>query len=163
TQPSQAWASVSGAGGVPTPGVIDTVLTGVAVQSASDVWAVGYSFDGSADRPLALHWDGTTWSNSPISGAGRLRKVAAAGPGHGGGGRRGGGGHLLQREPAALPDARGSFQRDGVDDGRLGRRRARNRRAHRPGGRPGGIDAHRGGPAGPPPARRAGELPDRAG
>jgi hypothetical protein len=42
TQPSPAWVSVTGAGGVPAPGVIDTVLTGIDVQSASDVWAVGY-------------------------------------------------------------------------------------------------------------------------
>src|SRR5262249_45891089 len=82
TQPSPAWASVSGAGGVPAPGVVGTGLTGGAVPSASDVWGVGYSFDGSADRPLALHWDGSSWSNSPISGAGLLRKVAAAGPGN---------------------------------------------------------------------------------
>src|SRR5215813_12702790 len=82
TRPSPAWVSVTGAGGVPAPGVIDTVLTGVDVQSASDVWAVGYYFDGSADRPLALHWDGSSWSNSPIPGAGLLRKVRAAGPGN---------------------------------------------------------------------------------
>src|SRR5215468_11798533 len=39
-------------------------------------------FDGSADRPLALHWDGSSWSNSPIPGAGLLRKVRAAGSGN---------------------------------------------------------------------------------
>jgi VCBS repeat protein len=82
TRPSPTWVSVTGAGGVPAPGVIDTVLTGIDVQSASDVWAVGYYFDGSADRPLALHWDGSTWSNSPIPGTGLLRKVRAAGPGN---------------------------------------------------------------------------------
>src|SRR5262249_882426 len=48
----------------------------------SDVWAVGYYFDGSANRPLALHWDGSTWSNSPIPGTGLLRKVRAVGPGN---------------------------------------------------------------------------------
>ena len=79
-QPSPAWVSVTGAGGVPAPGVIDTVLTGIDVRSASDVWAVGYYFDGSADRPLALHWDGSNWSNSPIPGAGLLRKVRAVAP-----------------------------------------------------------------------------------
>src|SRR5262249_8812078 len=78
--PSPAWVWVTGAGGVPAPGVIDTVLTGIDVRSASDVWAVGYYFDGSADRPLALHWDGSNWSNSPIPGAGLLRKVRAVAP-----------------------------------------------------------------------------------
>jgi hypothetical protein len=80
TQPSPTWVSVTGAGGVPSPGLIDTVLTGVDVLTASDVWAVGYYFDGSVDRPLALHWDGSTWSNSPIPGAGLLRKVRALAP-----------------------------------------------------------------------------------
>src|SRR5262249_15546202 len=69
-------------GGVRAAGVIDTVLTGIDVRSASDVWAVGYYFDGSANRPLALHWDGSTWSNSPIPGTGLLRKVRAVGPGN---------------------------------------------------------------------------------
>ena len=82
TQPSAAWVSVSDAGGVPAPGMIDTVLTGVDVQSASDVWAVGYYFDGSVNRPLALHWDGSTWSNSPVPGAGMLRKVREVAPGN---------------------------------------------------------------------------------
>src|SRR5262249_5658366 len=38
TNPSAGWVSVSGAGGVPSPGQVDTVLTGVDVLSASDVW-----------------------------------------------------------------------------------------------------------------------------
>jgi len=62
------------------PGAIDTVLTGVDALSASDVWAVGYYFDGGINQPLALHWDGSTWSNSPIPGAGMLRKVKAIAP-----------------------------------------------------------------------------------
>ena len=81
TQPSPAWVSVTGAGGVPVPGTIDTILTGVDVLSASDVWAVGYYFDGGVNQPLALHWDGSTWSNSPVPGAGMLRKVRAIAPG----------------------------------------------------------------------------------
>ena len=80
TQPSPKWVSVSGAGGVPSPGKVETVLTGIDVRTASDVWAVGYYNDGSAERPLALHWNGSTWSNSPIPGAGALRKVAAISP-----------------------------------------------------------------------------------
>ncbi len=74
TRPSPSWALVSG---VPSPGQVDTVLTGVDVRSASDVWAVGYYNDGSADRPLALHWNGTSWSNSAVPGTGLLRKVRA--------------------------------------------------------------------------------------
>ena len=74
TQPSPSWGLV---GGVPAPGQVDTVLTGVDVLSASDVWAVGYCNDGGADRPLALHWDGSAWTSSPVPGAGLLREVQA--------------------------------------------------------------------------------------
>jgi hypothetical protein len=81
TQPSPTWVSVTGAGAVPSPGTVDTVLTGVDVRTASDVWAVGYYNNGSAPQPLALHWNGSKWSNSPIPGAGLLRKVKAVGPG----------------------------------------------------------------------------------
>jgi hypothetical protein len=77
TKASPKWVSVSGAGGVPSPGKVESVLTGVNVLSASDVWAVGYYNDGSAQHPLALHWNGSKWSNSPIPGAGALRKVTA--------------------------------------------------------------------------------------
>ena len=77
TKPSPTWVSVSGAGGVPSPGRVETVLTAVNVRTASDAWAVGYYLDGSAERPLALHWNGSTWSNSTIPGAGALRKVTA--------------------------------------------------------------------------------------
>ena len=80
TQPSPAWVSVTGAGGVAPVGTIDKVLTGVDVLSADDVWAVGYYFDGSVNRPLALHWDGSTWSNTPVPGAGMLRKVRVLAP-----------------------------------------------------------------------------------
>jgi FG-GAP-like repeat len=73
--PSPSWVSVSGAGGVPSPGKVETVLSGVSVRTASDVWAVGYYDDGSVKRPLALHWNGSSWQNSQIPGAGLLRKV----------------------------------------------------------------------------------------
>jgi len=80
TQPSPSWALVTG---VPAPGNIDTVLTAVNVRTASDVWAVGYYNDGSADQPLALHWDGSAWTSSPVvPGAGLLRQVSALAPGN---------------------------------------------------------------------------------
>jgi hypothetical protein len=80
TVPSPSWVSVSGAGGVPSPGTVETVLTGVDVRTATDVWAVGYYDDGSVKQPLALHWNGTSWTNSPILGAGLLRDVVAVAP-----------------------------------------------------------------------------------
>jgi hypothetical protein len=38
-------------------------LTGVSASSPTDAWAVGSAgpYDGTKSRPLALHWDGTTW------------------------------------------------------------------------------------------------------
>ena len=82
TLPSPSWVSVSAAGGVPSPGTVDTVLSGVEVRTASDVWAVGYYDNGSDQRPLALHWDGSSWSTSPVPGIGMLRKVKAITPGN---------------------------------------------------------------------------------
>jgi hypothetical protein len=76
TKPSPSWVLVSG---VPAPGQVDTVLTGVHVRTASDVWVVGYCNDGGADRPLALHWNGSTWTSSTVPGAGLLREVKAVG------------------------------------------------------------------------------------
>jgi len=76
TKPSPSWVLV---GGVPAPGQVDTVLAGVDVRTASDVWAVGYCNDGGADRPVALHWNGSTWTSSPVPGAGLLREVKAVG------------------------------------------------------------------------------------
>ena len=81
TQPSPTWVSVTGAAGFPVPpGTVDTVLTGVDVLSADDVWAVGYYFDGGVNQPLALRWDGSTWSYSQVPGAGLLRKVRVLAP-----------------------------------------------------------------------------------
>jgi hypothetical protein len=37
-------------------------LTAVSSSSATNAWAVGYYYDGTAQRPLTLHWDGTQWS-----------------------------------------------------------------------------------------------------
>jgi VCBS repeat protein len=80
--PSPSWVSVSGGGGVPAPGAVETVLTGVSVRTASDVWAVGYYDGGAGKRPLALHWNGSSWSNSPVPGIGMLRQVSAVAPGN---------------------------------------------------------------------------------
>jgi hypothetical protein len=77
TVPSPAWCLVPD---VPAPGQVDTILTAVDVQTASDVWAVGYCNDGGADRPVALHWDGSAWTNYPVPGGGLLREVKEISP-----------------------------------------------------------------------------------
>jgi hypothetical protein len=53
--PSPAWVSVTGAGGVPSPGTVETVLTGVDVRTASDVWAVGYYDNGTGEFCVSKH------------------------------------------------------------------------------------------------------------
>src|SRR5258708_32022188 len=47
----------------PNPGTVANNLTGVAVVSACDAWAVGYDTSGNgAFRTLILHWNGTRWT-----------------------------------------------------------------------------------------------------
>jgi hypothetical protein len=56
----------------PDPGgpAHDNYLTSVSAISASDAWAVGEYSDGTVDRTLAEHWDGTTWTQVPSPDAG---------------------------------------------------------------------------------------------
>ena len=55
-------------------------LSGVAVKSASNAWAVGYYQRGSAQYTLTEHWNGSRWtlvpSPSPATGQSRLHGVA---------------------------------------------------------------------------------------
>ncbi|MGH2482118.1 MAG: hypothetical protein ACRDHW_20905, partial [Ktedonobacteraceae bacterium] len=45
------------------------LLNGIAATSANDIWAVGATevARGSSDVPLAIHWDGHSWSTAPLS------------------------------------------------------------------------------------------------
>ena len=82
SSPAPSWISVSGAGAVPAPGKVETVLTDVDVRTSSDVWAVGYYDHGSGQRPLVLHWDGVAWTISWVPGIGLLRDVRAVSAGN---------------------------------------------------------------------------------
>ena len=54
-----SWAIVTSANTLsPTP----SILLGVTCVSASDCWAVGYSFNGANYQTLAERWDGTSWA-----------------------------------------------------------------------------------------------------
>ena len=62
---------------VPSPTVgTGPTLTGVAAESASDVWAVGYDTPSGATTPqtLTMNWNGTAWStvSSPDVGSSSL-------------------------------------------------------------------------------------------
>lgn len=66
---------------IPTPGFrARDILLGIAAQSASDVWAVGYSNNSG----LTAHWDGTGWTRVPAADPGtrfwHFNAVAALGP-----------------------------------------------------------------------------------
>src|SRR5438552_5030878 len=61
----------------PNPGSSSNSLSGIAVVSANDVWAVGTYNNGGSDQALTMHWDGTRWSVIPNPSAGSLVKVAA--------------------------------------------------------------------------------------
>ncbi|MDQ6877501.1 MAG: hypothetical protein M3082_07340 [Candidatus Dormibacteraeota bacterium] len=66
----------------PSPGS-DVQLNGVATISPSDAWSVGFTNNSSwaANRTLAEHWNGSTWSlvstPNPSSGANELWDVSA--------------------------------------------------------------------------------------
>jgi hypothetical protein len=59
-------------------------LFGVAAASANDVWAVGQTFDFTDSAPLAMHWNGSSWSVATIASPGNqavLNGVSALGTG----------------------------------------------------------------------------------
>jgi len=75
-----AWSQVT----APDPGTSGTTLEGVAGSGPNDVWAVGYYTNsgehGVLGHPLAIHYDGTAWTETPMpeSGSGTfLHSVAA--------------------------------------------------------------------------------------
>ncbi len=60
-------------------------LEGVSAYSATNVWAVGSSYDGNTYNTLVEHWDGSAWTivsspNPPSSSAARLYAVSAVAP-----------------------------------------------------------------------------------
>ncbi|HEY0069468.1 MAG TPA: hypothetical protein VGE04_05815, partial [Chloroflexia bacterium] len=72
---------------VPTPNVGQRLntLSGVAMRSADDVWAVGYRVgDKSQHLPITMHWDGSEWrmveAPAPARVANYLYDVTLAGP-----------------------------------------------------------------------------------
>jgi hypothetical protein len=75
--PCPAWARMVSGDGEGTP----DVLTSVAVISAMDVWAVGYTVVNQIARTHIQHWDGEAWtpvsSPSPFAEGTRLWGVAA--------------------------------------------------------------------------------------
>jgi hypothetical protein len=58
---------------LPTPPVSTdfVALQDVVALSPSDAWAVGYVVDAEfQNRPLAIHWDGTSWTRVPVPDTG---------------------------------------------------------------------------------------------
>lgn len=73
-----AWTAEQG----PSPGSEANELLDVDASEPNDVWAVGRTASGFGDRPLALHYDGTTWLevDLPDELTGVLTGVAAVAP-----------------------------------------------------------------------------------
>ena len=44
----------------PNPGTVFSELNGVSATSPGNAWAVGGYSNGSGEKPLILHWNGTT-------------------------------------------------------------------------------------------------------
>ena len=71
-------------------GVGDAELDSVRAISDSDIWVTGSSFNlnGSSRQPLILHFDGRTWTRTPVPPVGgpgddiRVLSVAASSPGN---------------------------------------------------------------------------------
>ena len=55
----------------PSGPTLDQELTGVSGSSASDAWAVGFYYNGSFDKSMILHWNGSSWKQvtSPSPGS----------------------------------------------------------------------------------------------
>ena len=58
-------------------------LAAVTCVSASDCWAVGFSFDGTVNQTLIVHWDGNSWAivpspNTSITQSNTLAAVTCA-------------------------------------------------------------------------------------
>jgi hypothetical protein len=59
------------------PGAQSAELDGIAIISASDIWAVGSGFGSSHTGPLVMHFDGKQWSQVTVPGNGALIGVTA--------------------------------------------------------------------------------------
>ena len=70
----------------PSPGARQNILYGVTALSHCDVWAVGGFQDGKGTwHPLALHWDGSAWTQVPGAEPGATGNVLYAVSASGGG------------------------------------------------------------------------------
>lgn len=67
----------------PSPGLQTNVLHAVQGLSANNVYAVGYKSDFGTPQMIALHWDGSSWtqqSTPTVTGGSALQCIAVIGP-----------------------------------------------------------------------------------
>jgi hypothetical protein len=65
----------------PTLGSLHNYFNSVVALAPNDVWAVGYTYDGTTTSALAEHWDGSAWSVVTIpSGISTLSDIDASAP-----------------------------------------------------------------------------------
>ncbi len=74
----EAWTAI----GAPSPGSERNELLAVDASEPNDVWAVGRTASGFGDGPLAIHFDGTAWTEVelPSEVTGVLTGVSAISP-----------------------------------------------------------------------------------
>lgn len=66
------WSVISS----PNPGTVESILQGVSVVSANDIWTVGnYSLTNGHNKTLIEHWNGTTWSVVSSPNVGKFSNV----------------------------------------------------------------------------------------
>jgi hypothetical protein len=69
-----AWART------PVPPSVQGVVTAIAATGSHEAMAVGYFTNGSDSTPIALHWDGTSWTSTALpAGFGTLNAVVGGG------------------------------------------------------------------------------------
>ncbi|MBS1516672.1 MAG: T9SS type A sorting domain-containing protein [Bacteroidetes bacterium] len=67
----------------PSPGLQTNVLNAVQGLSANNVYAVGYKSDFGTPQMMALHWDGSSWtqqSTPTVTGGSAFQCIAVLGP-----------------------------------------------------------------------------------
>ena len=50
----------------PNPGGWGNIVWGMSALTGRDVWAVGVQATFTSNDPLALHWNGTSWTSVPV-------------------------------------------------------------------------------------------------
>jgi hypothetical protein len=65
-------------GASPNPGGWGNIIWGMKALTQSDAWAVGVQATFTSNDPLALHWNGTSWTVVPTPTPCRIARTATS-------------------------------------------------------------------------------------